>query len=153
MQFAGQAEPHSVKICPFTGHVHFSGRTQELVASSITVPLGHSHPGTHWRVQIGLGLVQVGGQAEPHLVKTWPFTGHTKCKGRKKLIRSHFIHYMCIKGRQLETVEEGACMVDRRAGGRRKLTYSTISLYTQRYHSSNMCCTCYCRNQLFNGAS
>ena len=27
-------------------------------------------------MQLGVGLVQVGGQAEPQLVKRWPSTGH-----------------------------------------------------------------------------
>ena len=41
----------------------------------MTVPVGHWHLATHCLVQIGLGSVQFGGQAEPQNVKSWPFTG------------------------------------------------------------------------------
>lgn len=57
------------------GGGHSLPRTQVLVVSSMTLPLGHSQRATHGLVHMGLGVVQFGGQADPHLVKTWPFTG------------------------------------------------------------------------------
>ena len=45
--------------------------------SLITVFLGHSQRATHCLVQIGLGVVQLAGQAEPQVVKSWPFTGQS----------------------------------------------------------------------------
>ena len=55
------------------GEIHLS--------PSSTVPWGHWQPSTHWRVQVGLGLSQVGGQAEPHSMYTWPSTGHSGSVG------------------------------------------------------------------------
>ena len=97
VQVAGQAEAHSLNTWPLTGHSggrgkvtwsacdqrkyllgggHLSLGTHVLLASSMTCPLGHSHLATHSSVHIGLGIVQLGGQAEPHSVNTWPLTGH-----------------------------------------------------------------------------
>jgi len=33
---------------------------------------------------MGVGLVQLGGQAEPQLVKSWPSTGHSAMKQIKE---------------------------------------------------------------------
>ncbi len=45
--------------------------------SSSSVPRGHWQPTTHWSVQnTGPGSAQVGGQAVPHSVNTWPLMGH-----------------------------------------------------------------------------
>ena len=41
----------------------------------MSFPSGHSQRATHSLVHSGSGSVQVGGQAEAQLVKTWPFTG------------------------------------------------------------------------------
>jgi len=49
------------------------GLTHLMLSSSNTVPLGHWHPATHWRVQgTGSGFAHVSGQAVPHDVNTWP---------------------------------------------------------------------------------
>jgi len=60
-----------------TSPAHWFTGTHLFFLSSITFPLGHSQRATHCRVQIGEGLVQFGGQAEPHLVKSCPSTGHS----------------------------------------------------------------------------
>ena len=52
--------------------------TQELVASLITVPEGHSQRTTHWSVHMGFGVVQLAGQAEPQSVVNWPRTGQAE---------------------------------------------------------------------------
>ena len=52
---------------PGKGHL-FVLRTHMFVSSLMTVPLGHSQRGTHCLVHIGLGVVQLGGQADPHLL-------------------------------------------------------------------------------------
>ena len=44
--------------------------THLFVSSLMTVPLGHSQRGTHCLVQMGLGVVQLGGQADPHSLNT-----------------------------------------------------------------------------------
>lgn len=54
---------------------HSSSVTQEFEVTSMTIPLGHSQRATHCLVQMGLGVVQLAGQAEPQLVNIWPFTG------------------------------------------------------------------------------
>ena len=40
-----------------------------LVSSLMTVPSGHSQPGEHGFLHKEMGLVQVPGQAEAHLVR------------------------------------------------------------------------------------
>ena len=48
-----------------------------LVTSLMTVSPGHSQRATHSLVQKGMGMVQLGGQADPHSVKSWPTTGQS----------------------------------------------------------------------------
>ena len=67
-----------ISTIPHTSPVHWLTATHLFFLLSITFPLGHSQRATHCRVQIGEGLVQFGGQAEPHLVKSWPSTGHSE---------------------------------------------------------------------------
>ena len=57
-------------LLPAPGIGHLSLRTHLLVNSLMTVPLGHSQRGTHCLVQMGLGVVQLGGQADPHSLNT-----------------------------------------------------------------------------------
>jgi len=63
---------------------HWLAGTHLFFFSSITWPLGHSQRATHCVVQMGMGLVQLGGQAEPQLVKSWPSTGHSAMKQIKE---------------------------------------------------------------------
>ena len=56
---------------------HWLTGTHLFFLSSITSPLGHSQRATHCLVQMGVGLVQLGGQADPQRVKSWPSTGHS----------------------------------------------------------------------------
>ena len=57
----------------------WKGKTHFFLLLSSTFPLGHWQRGTHCSVQMGLGLVQVGGQAEPQRLNCWPSTGHPEC--------------------------------------------------------------------------
>ena len=58
---------------------------------SRTVPLGHVQPLTHCRVHIGFGLAQVGGQAEPQLLNTWPWIEHTARIDAKLMITCTYL--------------------------------------------------------------
>ena len=91
VQFGGQAEPQKVKTWPSTGQAasgHSSTVTQVLLIVSMTVPFGHSHRAIHRLIQEGLGLVQLAGQAEPHVVKIWPCTGQGHSYGLTQELES-----------------------------------------------------------------
>lgn len=55
------------------GHL-FRG-THWFFCSLMTCPAGHSHLATHCLVQIGLGVVQFAGHAEPHSLNICPLAG------------------------------------------------------------------------------
>ena len=50
---------------------------------------GHSHRAMHCSVQIGFGSIQVEGQAEPQLVKTWPFTGQDTESEERNIVHKY----------------------------------------------------------------
>lgn len=60
---------------------HFVMGRQALVTVSIRVSPGHSQRATQCVLQMGLGVLQLGAQAEPHKVKSWPRTGQSVMEG------------------------------------------------------------------------